>query len=63
MVEPEHPVAGKMRFPGAPCKFSATPAQAPRAAPLLGQHNTEVYGGILGFKEAKLNKMQEAGVI
>jgi len=33
MVEPVHPVAGKMRFPGAPCKFSATPAQ-PRALPL-----------------------------
>ena len=62
-VEIDHPKAGKLKFPGAPCKFSATPAQAPRAAPLLGEHNAEVYGGMLGFKTAKLNKLQESGVI
>jgi len=63
MVEPVHPVAGKMRFPGAPCKFSATPAPTPRAAPLLGEHNNEVYGGMLGYSPEKLEKMQQAGTI
>ena len=63
MVELEHPVAGKLKFPGAPCKFSATPAQTPRAAPLLGQHNSEVYCGRLGYSNEKLEKMQQAGTI
>jgi crotonobetainyl-CoA:carnitine CoA-transferase CaiB-like acyl-CoA transferase len=62
-VEIDHKKAGKLKFPGAPCKFSATPAQAPHAAPLLGEHNAEVYGGMLGFKPAKLSKLQESGVI
>jgi crotonobetainyl-CoA:carnitine CoA-transferase CaiB-like acyl-CoA transferase len=63
MVEPVHPVAGKMRFPGAPCKFSATPAQAPRPAPLLGEHNSDVYCRMLGYSPEKLNKMKQAGTI
>ena len=62
-VEIDHKKAGKLKFPGAPCKFSATPAQAPRAAPLLGEHNSEVYGRMLGFKPAKLSKLQESGII
>ena len=63
MVEPEHPVAGKLKFPGAPCKFSATPAQTTHAAPLLGQHNSEVYRGVLGYSNEKLEKMKQAGTI
>jgi crotonobetainyl-CoA:carnitine CoA-transferase CaiB-like acyl-CoA transferase len=63
MVEPVHPVAGKMRFPGAPCKFSATPAPTPRAAPLLGEHNAAVYGGMLGYSPEKLEKLHQAGTI
>ena len=63
MVEPVHPAAGKIRFPGAPCKFSATPSSAPRAAPLLGEHNTEVYCGMLGYSDEKLKKMQQSGTI
>ena len=32
-------------------------------APALGQHNREIYGGMLGFTEEQLNKMKEDGVI
>ena len=35
----EHPKAGTVRFPGFPIKFSKTPAEITRPAPLLGQHN------------------------
>ncbi len=38
-----HPVAGKLSYPAAAYRFSATPARIERAAPLLGQHNKEVF--------------------
>ncbi len=38
----DHPVAGRWTFPGAQWKFSATPWQADRRAPLLGEHTDEV---------------------
>jgi crotonobetainyl-CoA:carnitine CoA-transferase CaiB-like acyl-CoA transferase len=33
-------------MPGAPYKLDRTPWRIQRPAPLLGQHNTEVYGEI-----------------
>lgn len=42
-VEVEHPVAGKLPYPGAPFILSRTPFQSSRA-PLLGEHNGEVLG-------------------
>ena len=38
----EHPVAGEVKTIGLPVKFSETPGGVHRAAPLLGQHTTEV---------------------
>ena len=40
--EVEHPVAGAVKTIGLPVKFSQTPGGVNRAAPLLGQHTTEV---------------------
>jgi crotonobetainyl-CoA:carnitine CoA-transferase CaiB-like acyl-CoA transferase len=44
-VEVRHPVAGPLRYPGAPWRLSATPWRVERPAPLLGEHNAEVLGG------------------
>ena len=41
-VAVDHPVAGTWTYPGAQWKFSATPWQVGRRAPLLGEHNDEV---------------------
>ena len=38
----EHPVAGTIRQPGASIRYSATPWELRRPAPLLGQHNAEL---------------------
>ena len=62
-VDVDHKVAGKIRFPGAPCQFSATPGKIRHAAPLLGEHNAEVFGQILGYTPEKMVKMQQAGAI
>jgi crotonobetainyl-CoA:carnitine CoA-transferase CaiB-like acyl-CoA transferase len=62
-VEIDHPEAGKLSYPSASYKFSETPWQASRAAPLLGEHNREVYCQHLGYTEKQLAKMKGTGVI
>ncbi len=57
----EHPAAGSMRYPGSPARMPATPPQV-RPAPLLGQHNAEVYGE-LGVIPRDLVALSAAGVI
>ncbi len=42
IVESEHPVAGAMRQPRPPERFSATPSSVRRPAPALGEHTDEV---------------------
>jgi crotonobetainyl-CoA:carnitine CoA-transferase CaiB-like acyl-CoA transferase len=63
LAEIDHPEAGRLRYPGAPCKFSKTPWRVNRPAPLLGQHNEEVFCYRLGYSKLELVKMMEAGVI
>jgi len=41
-VQGDHPQAGRWTFPGALAKFSKTPWQPGRPAPLLGEHSAEV---------------------
>jgi len=52
-----------LRFPGAPVKLSRTPWRAPRPAPLPGEHNAEIYGGLLGLSDADLRGLCAAGVL
>ena len=62
-VDIQHDEAGNIRYPGAPYKLSRTPWQARRPAPLLGEHNEEVYCGRLGFTRQDLTVMRAQGVI
>ncbi len=61
--EIEHPVAGKIKYPGAPFQLSGTPAAIERPAPLLGQHNEEVYCGMLHYTREQLVRMRQGGII
>ena len=61
-VEIDHPVAGKLTYPGRPFIMPDTPWQIRMPAPLLGQHNEEVYGK-LGYAREDLVKLRERGVI
>ncbi len=61
-VDIDHPVVGKLTYPGAPFKLGETPWQA-RRAPVLGEHNEEVYSRRLGYSEKQLAKLREEGVI
>jgi len=59
----EHPVLGRYSYAGPPYKLSATPAQKRRAAPLLGEHNEEIYCGELGLTRDDLCGMRARRVI
>lgn len=54
---------GKIRYPGAPFKLSGTPWAIRSPAPLLGEHNEEVYCGLLGLSQQDLTGMKQAGTI
>lgn len=63
LVEIDHPRAGKLMYPGLPYQLFNKPPQDNQGAPLLGQHNEEVYCNRLGFSKHDLVKLREAGDI
>ncbi|MGH7912612.1 MAG: CoA transferase [Candidatus Dormibacteraceae bacterium] len=62
IVEVEHPTRGKHVMPGWPVRMDGSHVPV-RAAPLLGQHNREVYGALLGLGSDDLDRLAEEGVI
>lgn len=62
-VDIEHPETGKVKYPGVPYRFSETSCSVERPAPLLGQHNKEVYCHRLNYTQRDLVKFREAGII
>jgi crotonobetainyl-CoA:carnitine CoA-transferase CaiB-like acyl-CoA transferase len=52
--EVEHPVVGRIKVPFHLWNMSASKSTYRRAAPLLGQHNDEIYGAMLGYDAAAL---------
>jgi len=61
-VELDHPFTGKMPYAGAPFIMSETPVQYGRA-PLLGEHNEEIYLSHLGLTREELVRLRQNGVI
>jgi crotonobetainyl-CoA:carnitine CoA-transferase CaiB-like acyl-CoA transferase len=43
-VEVDHPVAGRLRMPGAPYLHARSPWKIRRAAPRIGEHDAEIFG-------------------
>jgi len=62
-VNVDHPTLGEIIQPGFPIKFSETPGDNTAPAPLLGQHNAEVYGKPLGLTEEEVESLRREGVI
>ncbi len=57
-----HPLSDSLRLVASPIKLSATPVQAPRAPPLLGQHTDEVLAA-LGIDDAERARLRQRGVV
>ena len=62
-VKVEHPILGETTMPGFHIKFSETKGDLTTPAPLLGQHNVEVYSDLLGLSEDELGGLRKEGVI
>jgi crotonobetainyl-CoA:carnitine CoA-transferase CaiB-like acyl-CoA transferase len=60
VVETRHPKAGATRAIGCPVKFSDTPAEIRRPAPLFGQHTREVLTEA-GLDDAEIAALLESG--
>jgi crotonobetainyl-CoA:carnitine CoA-transferase CaiB-like acyl-CoA transferase len=61
-MEMSHPLSGTLKYPGRPFILPETPFELRGPAPLLGEHNKEVYAG-LGYSEEELVQLGERGVI
>jgi crotonobetainyl-CoA:carnitine CoA-transferase CaiB-like acyl-CoA transferase len=62
-VELEHPVWGTVKTTGTPLKLSETPGQVRWLAPMPGQHNEEIFMGLLGHSAEELARWRAEGVI
>lgn len=62
-VDIDHPEAGRLKYPSASYQFSKTPWRVRMAAPLLGEHNEEIYINRLGYSDDEFVKLRMGGVI
>ncbi len=62
-TEIDHPETGKVTYPGPPFHMTESPSQVRYPAPLLGQHNKEIYCDQLGYTPEDLVKLRESGII
>ena len=54
---------GRVRIDGMPVHLSETDWEITRGAPNLGEHNAEVYGGLLGLDAEEIAELRAEGVI
>jgi crotonobetainyl-CoA:carnitine CoA-transferase CaiB-like acyl-CoA transferase len=59
----ERAIVGTHLYPGAVARLAATPLHADRPAPLLGEHNHAVLGGLLKMSAAEISELERAGII
>lgn len=54
---------GQLLQPGIVPILTETPGSVPSRAPLLGEHNVEIYQGLLGVSDAEFKQLTAAGII
>jgi CoA:oxalate CoA-transferase len=62
-VELQHPIYGPVKITGTPLKLSETPGRVERLAPMPGEHNEEIFVGMLGYSKEDLARWQNEGVV
>ncbi len=61
-TESDHPVAGELTYPSSPFKTNDCQTETKRA-PLLGEHNMEIFGERLGYTHPEIVRLRGMGVI
>jgi formyl-CoA transferase len=62
IIKMNHSAEGEIRGLGVPVKFSDTPSQIRRAAPLLGEHTDEILAS-LGYSETEIAALRGTGAV
>jgi crotonobetainyl-CoA:carnitine CoA-transferase CaiB-like acyl-CoA transferase len=63
-VDIKHPdLSENIQYPGAFARLTETPIAIKRPAPLIGEHNMEIYQKELGLSSSELKKLKDTGVI
>jgi crotonobetainyl-CoA:carnitine CoA-transferase CaiB-like acyl-CoA transferase len=62
-VQVEHPVLEKDWVISPPWRLSETPASIRRHAPLLGEHNHQIFEELLGMSREEIENLEEEQVI
>ena len=62
-IELDHGAIGTMTFDGPVTLFSATPARAWRAGPMVGEHTQQVMSGLLGFSDEEITALAAMGAL
>ncbi len=63
IVTVEDPTIGPVRMQGVYPRLSATPGRIQRGAPTLGEHNDEIYRGLLGLSAQEIEALRAEKVI
>ena len=59
----DYPNLGEVPVPGIPIKLSLTPGSIKTPAPQVGEHNEEIYCGLLGFSPEKVLTLKQKEII
>jgi len=59
----EYEGAGEVPVPGSPVKLSDAPCRILRPAPLVGEHNREIYVDLLDYSEDRMRELENRKVI
>jgi CoA:oxalate CoA-transferase len=63
IVDVEQMLSGPLKMPGTVFKMSQTPGDPLNPAPFLGEHNSEIYGEMLGYSQEKLDELAATEII
>jgi formyl-CoA transferase len=63
VVELTHDKIGPIPMPGVAFKLSESPGNVEHLGPALGEHNDEVFGGMLGLSAEEIGRLRAEGVI
>ena len=59
----DRPEAGMHLYPGFVPKFHTTPSEVRMPAPCFGEHNTDVFAGILGLSAEEIQELEKERII